>query len=202
MVTTTIPAANGSTDPEDVIEVELRDPWVAALLAWMLPGLGHIYQGRTGKGILFFVCVLGTFIYGMYLGGGKVVYAATEWEQQYRWQYLCQLGVGLPATPMLYQRSRAREDPEYTGFMAPPRQGPVPWADDSGNVTQQPNELAMWIVKYHPYFELGTVYTVIAGLLNVLVICDAAAGPLILTHGKDAKEKQEKVAESDTSRDA
>jgi hypothetical protein len=32
----------------------------------------------------------------------------------------------------------------------------------------------------HPMFEIGTVYTVIAGLLNVLVICDAYAGPLVL----------------------
>ena len=95
MVTTTIPNAAGSTAPEDAIEIELKQPMIAALLAWALPGLGHVYQGRTGKGLLFFVCVLGTFFYGLYLGGGKVVYAAVPWEQQYRWQYWCQLGVGL-----------------------------------------------------------------------------------------------------------
>ena len=54
-------------------------------------GMGHVYQGRTGKGILFFVCVLGTFFYGLYLGGGKVVYAATNWEQQYRYSETCRL---------------------------------------------------------------------------------------------------------------
>jgi hypothetical protein len=32
----------------------------------------------------------------------------------------------------------------------------------------------------HPFYELGTVFTVIAGLLNILVICDAYAGPLVL----------------------
>ena len=45
----------------------------------------------------------------------------------------------------------------------------------------------MWTVKYHPHFELGTVYTVVAGLLNVLVICDAAAGPLVISHPSDKK---------------
>ncbi len=187
MVTTFIPA-NNSPDSDEVIEIELKEPWIAALLAWALPGLGHIYQGRTGKGILFFICILGTFFYGLYLGGGKVVYAAVPWEQQYRWQYLCQLGVGLPSTPMLVQRSKALKDPNFTGFMAPPRRNPVQWKDDSGNMTTQPNELAMWTLKYHPNFELGTVYTVVAGLLNVLVICDAAAGPLVISEPTKKKK--------------
>jgi hypothetical protein len=189
MVTTTIPNAAGSTAPEDAIEIELRQPMIAALLAWALPGLGHVYQGRTGKGLLFFVCVLGTFFYGLYLGGGKVVYAAVPWEQQYRWQYWCQLGVGLPSTPMLVQRRRMLDEQKllWNGFMAPPQNQPIDWQDDSQNWTKQPNELAMWTVKYHPYFELGTVYTVVAGLLNVLVICDAAAGPLVIAHPTDKK---------------
>jgi len=192
MVTTTIPNAQGSTAPEDAIVIDLKNPWLAGVLAWALPGLGHLYQGRTGKGLLFFICIMGIFAYGMYLGGGKVVYASVPWEQQFRWQYFCQLGVGLPATPMLVQRNRmlTRQPLLWDGFMAPPRNEPTTWEDDSGNMSMQPNELAMWTVKYHPYFELGTVYTVIAGLLNVLVICDAAAGPLILSTTKDKKEKE------------
>ena len=191
MVTAKIPNAEGSTEPGEAIEIELGQPWIAGLLAWALPGLGHIYQGRTGKGILFFVCVLGTFFYGLYLGGGKVVYAATNWEQQYRWQYLCQLGVGLPSTPMLIQRSRVDRNlqPLWNGFMAPPRDTVGPAKDDSGSEAQQPNELAQWIVEEHPFFELGTVYTVVAGLLNVLVICDAAGGPLIIRPSPDKKKK-------------
>lgn len=194
MVTTSIPNAAGSTAPEDAIEIELKQPAIAALLAWALPGLGHVYQGRTGKGLLFFVCVMGTFFYGLYLGGGKVVYAAVPWEQQYRWQYWCQLGVGLPSTPMLVQRHRIlnKQEPLWNGFMAPPKNGPSKWKDDSGNWTTQPNELAMWTVKYHPHLELGTVYTVVAGLLNVLVICDAAGGPLVISQPDKKSEKNKK----------
>ncbi len=177
-----IPNADGSDAPGDAVVIDLKQPWLAGLLAWAIPGLGHIYQGRTGKGLLFFICILGTFAYGLYLGGGKVVYAATNWEQQYRWQYLCQLGVGLPATPMLIQRQRAENGKPllWNGLMAPPKNEPTPWKDDSGHVSTQPNELAKWTVELHPFFEIGTVYTVIAGLLNVLVICDAVSGPLIL----------------------
>jgi len=197
MVTATIPSADGSTAPEDVVEIELKEPWIAALLAWMLPGLGHVYQGRTGKGLLFFICILGTFFYGMYLGGGKVVYASVPWEQQYRWQYLCQLGVGLPSTPMLVQKNRVmnKKEPLWSGFMAPPRRGSVDWKDKSGNTSKQPSELAMWTLKYHPNFELGTVYTVVAGLLNVLVICDAAAGPLVIS----VPQKKKKVPDENST---
>ena len=187
----------------ELIEIELRNPWMAAVLAWALPGLGHIYQGRIGKGLLFFICILGTFVYGMYISNSKVVYAAVPWEQQYRWQYLCQLGVGLPATPMLWQRERALEvhqrrrlngrqsEKAYTGFMAPPGPDLTPWKDDSGNKSLQPNELARDIVDHHPYFELGTVYTVVAGLLNILVICDAAAGPLIIVPNNKEKDSDD-----------
>jgi hypothetical protein len=192
-----IPNAAGSDAPGDAVVVDLKQPWLAGILAWAVPGLGHMYQGRTGKGILFFICIMGTFIYGMYLGGGKVVYAATSWEQQYRWQYLCQLGVGLPATPMLVQRARATEGkpPLWDGFMAQPKNVPTEWPDDSGNMSTQPNELSMWTVKMHPFFELGTVYTVIAGLLNVLVICDAVSGPLILkSHKKNKGAEDEQQA--------
>ena len=92
-------------------EIDLKDPRLAAFLAWLVPGLGHIYQGRTGKGVLFFVCILGTFFYGLYIGQGRVVYASTEnlLSRRFlneRWQYVCQLGVGLPALPALVQRYR------------------------------------------------------------------------------------------------
>jgi len=205
MVTTTIPTAEHSAGQHDSIEIELGQPWLAALLAWLVPGLGHLYQGRTGKGLLFLVCILGTFLYGLYLGGGKVVYASSTsvldrnfWD---RWQYGCQAGVGLASWPAYLQAVRVKNHKEPmwkgeewfdNGFMAPPRPGNVPLEDASKNTSIQPSELALWNVKLHPYFELGTVYTVIAGLLNLLVICDAFAGPLVIAPHDDKKNKQNK----------
>src|ERR1700754_3289915 len=97
--------SDATTSDGAAIEIDLKDPRLAAFLAWLIPGAGHIYQGRTGKGILFFVCIVGTFFYGMYIGGGHVVYASTAdvFSRQFldRWQYVCQLGVGLPALPAL-----------------------------------------------------------------------------------------------------
>ena len=33
--------------------LDLKNPGLAAFLAWLIPGLGHIYQGRILKGVLF-----------------------------------------------------------------------------------------------------------------------------------------------------
>ncbi len=185
-----LPAGYNNPADEEPLEIELKQPWLAALLAWLVPGMGHLYQGRTGKGLLFFICILGTFLFGLWLGEGKVVYASSPGDEPWRWQYYCQLGVGLPAMPALVERSRAEsgKTPLLGGWMRPPKNAPTEWIDDSKHVSTQPNELAMWTVKMHPKYELGTVYTVIAGLLNILVICDAYGGPLVIqAHAKEKK---------------
>jgi hypothetical protein len=161
--------ANTQTNP-DVLE--LKDPNFAAFLAWLIPGAGHLYQGRTAKGIVFMICILGTFFYGLCIGSTRVVYASWKPEDR-RLAYLCQIGAGLPALPALVQAYRLRgggmepwaqprRQPLWNGFMAPP---------------SSQRELDEIHYEYHRYFELGTVYTMIAGLLNVLVIFDALGGP-------------------------
>jgi hypothetical protein len=201
MAKAVLPAEYNGPEFNKALEVELKQPWLAALLAWLLPGAGHLYQGRTGKGLLFFVCVMGTFLFGMWIGDGKVVYASTAGETPWRWQYYCQLGVGLPALPALVQKERKEDGkPPLFGsnFMAPPKQTPQSTSDDSGNESIQPNELAKWTVDMHPFYELGTVYTVIAGLLNILVICDAYGGPLVLLPKKDGQSPPDEKNEVKT----
>src|SRR4029453_16513667 len=114
-------------DAEPTLEIDLRDPYFAALLAWLWPGAGHLYQRRYAKGILFLVCILGTYFFGLALGEGKVVYASWN-EVDKRWQYPLQLGVGLPAAPALAQTMLIRRgiDPILGGLIAPPRPGRFP----------------------------------------------------------------------------
>jgi hypothetical protein len=37
-----------------------------------VPGLGHFYQGRTGKGWLYAICILGLYFLGFAMGEGKI----------------------------------------------------------------------------------------------------------------------------------
>jgi hypothetical protein len=47
---------------------------LAALLSYLIPGLGQVYQGRVAKGILFLICIYALFFYGQWLGSGTVRY--------------------------------------------------------------------------------------------------------------------------------
>ena len=177
---------------EEARPIDLRDPTLAAFLAWLMPGLGHFYQGRKAKAILFFVCIMGTFLYGLYLGGsaelgwGRVVYASWRSGDR-RLPYLCQVGIGLPALPALVQASRIRsgKPPLLGGFMAPPRMG----LQDVGQPTL--DELHK---KLHRYFELGTVYTMVAGLLNILAVYDAWGGPVFPEKDKEEQDDEEEAS--------
>ncbi len=48
--------------------------------------------------------------------------------------------------------------------------------------------------QLHRYFELGTVYTMIAGLLNILAIYDAWGGPVF---SEPAKKEDDEEAETE-----
>jgi len=172
--------------------IQLKDPELAALLAWLVPGLGHLYQGRTAKAVLFAVCVLGTFFYGAYLGssaelgGARVVYFS--WQPK-RLAYLCQIGAGLPATPALLQAARMSNHKKvwFGGFMAPPR--PEGLARDDPNY-DQPTAHKLHR-DLHRYFELGSTYTMIAGLLNILAVYDAWGGPVMAAARNEEEEEEE-----------
>ncbi len=147
--------------------VSLRNPARAAFLAWLVPGLGHFYQGRTGKGILYAVCIIGLYLMGMIMGEGKVVY--WRWvnplnnPEKFCLYYLGQFFVGLPALPALIQSTLHHYgwDPILWGFMAEPLQ----------------NDLNGLQSRLGKLVEIGTIYTTVAGLLNVLAIYDAYEGP-------------------------
>ncbi|MGE0606415.1 MAG: DUF6677 family protein [Pirellulales bacterium] len=175
-----------STDRPSEPKIQLRDPAFAALLAWLWPGAGHLYQGRTAKGAMFMVCILGTFATGFLLGEGRVVYASWK-PDDLRLYYVAQVCVGGPALPALierfrYTRNRAGYTPLFRhDWYAPPRQRRGP---DSADELDELN------YRMGRNFEFGTVYTAVAGLLNVLVIYDAWAGPAIIRK----KEEDEPAA--------
>jgi hypothetical protein len=203
-------SASSSSSGSSVAEnVDLRDPYLAAVLAWLIPGAGHWYQRRRSKAVLFFVCIVSTFGYGLWLGEGRVVYAA--WgpsPEEKRLPFLCQAGVGAAALPAMYQAKRFGSEFErreaqkraedgkaefWDTFMVPPRvNNGRPGTGDELDVLNK---------TLNRRFELGTVYTMIAGLLNVLVIFDAFGGPAYgsLRKKDDATKDKEKDAKAAAS---
>ncbi len=161
------------TSPE---HVQLRNRRLAAVLAWLVPGLGHAYQKRYGKAALYAICILGLYAYGLYLGGGKIVF--WTWVnplrdiEHFRLYYLGQVFVGLASLPALIQATLQQFGmaPILWGFLAEPT----------------PAELnAIYPAIGSKLVEVGLVYTTVAGLLNILAIFDAAAGPALESREPD-----------------
>lgn len=200
-----------ANDVVEMFQLDLKNRPLAALLAWLFPGAGHLYQGRTAKGLLLMICITTTFAFGFYLGEGKVAYATPLTIQQIqqtrdagpirnritqaidRWPFLGQAGIGVVAIPAIVERERflAGKPGLMGGWFRPPRQTGddlEPKKDSSGNLVEHPNELAKWTYEIGFDFELGTIYTVVAGLLNILAVYDAYSGPLVPVTSKPGED--------------
>jgi TM2 domain-containing membrane protein YozV len=181
--------------------VPRRPDLFAALLSYLVPGLGQLYQGRTGKGVLFFVGIYGLFFYGMYLGQWSNVFLADTATQNPAWQlprwatnlynrphFVGQFWIGIAAWPALwhYNHDTANQD-----------RGPVNNRHDfiaKFEAAPSESELNEMQRDSDKHWDLGWVYTVIAGALNVLVIYDALAGPAFGPGSEGAQASERKAA--------
>jgi len=164
----------------------------AAALSYLIPGLGQVYQGRIGKGLLFFFGLYTLFFYGMWMGQWRNVWLPDVSDMPpleiagsrmpgvpsslyYRPQFMGQFWIGVAAWPALVQFSNfdpAQETgPIFGAFQRMPPEGTA--NDPPERVTL--NKLQR---DGNKRWDLGWVYTVIAGVLNLLVIYDALAGPM------------------------
>jgi TM2 domain-containing membrane protein YozV len=205
-----------AVSPDDGSAIDLRNPAVAALLGWLVPGLGHLYQGRRLKGWLFMATIVSTFFAGWLIGGGHVVYS--QWRgPDKRIAFLGQAGIGAAALPAMLQawlmEGVGRQPLLASGWFAPPvRTGqfvsrayaarliasdPAIHADDffdrPPHKQFRGDQLAIWQFRLGRFFDIGTLYTMLAGMLNMLVIFDAWAGPL-----GTPTDEQRKAARGDT----
>jgi hypothetical protein len=55
-----------------VIDSQRSNPRIAALLAWILPGAGHVYAGASALGGAVFLLVMGSFAAGWWLVGERI----------------------------------------------------------------------------------------------------------------------------------
>ncbi|MFO1093848.1 MAG: DUF6677 family protein [Planctomycetaceae bacterium] len=106
--------------------VSLKNPWIAGVLSFLIPGAGQLYQGRLFKSAVFFFCILGLYSTGMLMADWKAVYIHRPGNRQpqgkaHTLQFLAQAGVGLPAVCALVQNRRfySPENQETDSLNAP-----------------------------------------------------------------------------------
>lgn len=124
--------------------VSIRAP-VAGLLAWLIPGLGHIYLGHRTRGLILLVTVTVTFWCGVAIGGVR----STVDPRERRLWFVAQICTGGNTIAAVMLRQRIER-------------------------TMSPEELAGPAGHWLPA-DVGVHYTGVAGLLNLLVILDAVA---------------------------
>jgi hypothetical protein len=110
------------------------NPVLVGLVAWLIPGAGHLWAGQRGKGLIFFLALPFMFAIGLALEGrlfpfeiGQPLVALAA---------VADLGIGAP-----YFLAKAL-------------------GHGAGRVVA---------VTY----EYGNTFVIVAGLLNLLVVCDA-----------------------------
>jgi hypothetical protein len=117
---------------------------LAVILAWLIPGAGHMVLGKTRRAALFFLIITGSFVFGLILHGRLFWPASTDAAEvgskfdliSVLW-FFAQIGSGL-----CYLVSYA------IGWGT----NPQPWAST---------------------YEYGNTFMFLAGLLNFLLVHDA-----------------------------
>jgi hypothetical protein len=89
--------------------IPLKQPVLAAILALLIPGAGHLYQGRFFKAAIYAACILGTFTYGMYMAEWKAVYRSADPTKR-NLGYYAQAATGLPALYAIPQLQRYKKE--------------------------------------------------------------------------------------------
>ena len=123
----------------------MRIPLVG-FLAWLFPGLAHIYLGYWKRGLVFLVTITVTFWSGIAIGG---VRGTVDWRHRKAWfvAELCTGGNTLAAAVLH----------KSVGLLPGGEGKTQPYAGH-------------WVSV-----DVGVHYAGIAGLLNLLVILDALA---------------------------
>jgi uncharacterized protein DUF6677 len=166
---------------------------IAGLLSFLVPGLGQIVQGRVLKGLMFLVLLLTLFHVGHAMGNYQNVYLPPPdqpnlqlgqalYNSVYqRLPFAGQIWIGVAAWPALFQYFDVAipgeaQFPFLKTYMRAPRT-----RDDEDSVNK-------FIRDSDKLPDVGLIYTIIAGVLNILVIYDAYAGPAFLPPKKKVAE--------------
>ncbi len=173
--------------------LQLKNPVVAALLAFAIPGAGHWYQGRRFKATIYSVCILTIFVWGMILGGGQPVYSqlllrsdgpsptaqlqGTPLRMKFSFGYAAQVIVGAPAWPALIQEMRMRNTEAKINWIDAPIESDFQGML-SGGFGGRTSEMVSGTIELSPTSEGGS--PVVTGTLHAL-LADGTQQDLPLT---------------------
>lgn len=139
---------------------------LAVILAWFIPGAGHVYIGRPVRGVILCLAIAATFWAGVAMGGVMTVDPVNE-----RWWFIADLFTGAHglAAWQIQQHTwnTLADDPEVRQQQAAFSHDPIQAAAVMDAKLQQ-HGLALTA----PTDTVARAYSGIAGLLNLMCIFD------------------------------
>ena len=143
---------------------EQSNPWHpgAALLGWLLPGLGHFVIGQRRRGIVIGVTISLLWLSGLLIGGVNVIDRHRS-GIMFGGQILVAPGVVVDfMMKNHFKRERLIQPDGSLGSYAKGKREQIP----------QPDRPHSYEPSYGRVHEHGMLYTSLAGLLNLLAMVD------------------------------
>jgi len=123
---------------------------LVALVGWLLPGFGYWLLGQRARALTICITVLSLFTLGCLIGGVRIVEA--------------------PSGGATFISSIA----EKPWFVPQALAGPITIAAAFASHELQQNSQLKFITPHARIAEIPTLYTAVAGMLNLLAIIDAS----------------------------
>ncbi len=130
---------------------------LAGVLAWLIPGAGHLYVGARQRALVFFLIVAATLSMGLLSDGNLAVVDNLRAPVLSKLQVVSNLAIG-PVEPLI--RSVIYGEIVYVN-------------SDPGGKSLSPALEMRKERSFRRYSLYGSVYLLIAGLMNMLLIFDA-----------------------------
>jgi len=130
--------------------------FVSCLLAWLVPGGGHLYLGKRKRGLVFFIVVLATFVLGCLNQGHAYLI-----DQDQPLSYLATM-TNIATGPMeLISRYSTYDRLVYR----------LPADENSAQAAHLLDTMRQKVKEVSD--EYGTTFLLTAGLMNILLMLDA-----------------------------
>ncbi len=160
---------------------------LALVLAWIVPGLGHIYLGRHLRGVIIFLAIGATFWTAVGLGGVMTV----DYQNQ-RWWFAAEMLTGVHGIIGWERQRRVYEELSDDLGLPPEVTSPARanWALRADDALAKKD-----IALVAPTSTIALAFAGVAGLLNIMCIFDATLLGLMGVRGEPNRRKQEEAAQ-------
>lgn len=156
---------------------------LVALVAWLIPGAGYLLIGQRARGLTVGITIFLLFISGLLIGGIRVIdcpwiespaQTAERLRREENGKYHLNPVQALLQKPWFIGQALAGPIAFVTNKIGVSWERPAPAGTIPPEDSPPDSPLQGAPFSHSRVYEIGTLYTAVAGMLNLLAIIDAA----------------------------